>query len=1109
MSAAFDPYHKWLGIPPAEQPPNHYRLLAIPLFETDADVIDAAADARMTHLRTFSAGKNGPIAQKLLNEVSAARVTLLNPQARAAYDAQLQSQLAALEAARLHAQQAQMPPPVLPPAVDPAGEATFSFNSPQAGPAFEIVATSHQARRSGGATFLLLALVGILAVSASLGGLWYVLRGRNTDTTIVENPIAPLATGDATNPLPATTPTGGGTETPAATTETSSASPATTPPSTTPGAEGSTNAPSDSSPTASAGSSSPNGSTPGPSAPADPPEPGVGIVELKGHKGPVLSVDFSANGQLAVSGGEDKTVRVWDVERRLAIRLFEGMPSAVRCVRMSADGQFIAIACPEPEPLLRVWHVERPGAAVDLRLEGEIESFAMSPDGGVIVAGREGLVQVFNTRSGMEISQYEVNGHSTAIAREGQRIYAAGPGNVIRRFDLGQPDPTEFPGVPSQIVAIAVSADDAMLLSGGNDRMLRLWDTMRRDQVLNVRTQEDIRSVSLNGDSRRCAVLGESSVTVWELPSRQPLFTRNQSGDCPPVISADGCKLLTGDADGAVLLVSLPVAPPAPTQPQRMLEDEPSMPQDGDEPAPRNGNLGDLVSAPPREKLEPPSQVEVAEAMQQLQEIYPKTEAKSAEEQAQLALRLLQLATASDEPAARYALFQFAAELGQRAGDARLVDRALSQLASWYTVDVVPLKLKALTQIAKGAKDEGTIDALVAVSLTVAEAGMDAGQLEGVGDLLDAVAAACAKPAGRRHAKVVAELRNEVAKAKKPWAAAQLAKTKLEAEPDNAEAKTTLGAWTAFHAGDWSTGLPLLAQGSDEKLKTLAEQDLTAEQAGPREQLAAADAWYDAAQSAAEGLKPAMLRRAGHWYQAVLPMVKQQIARLKIEGRLEEIGKVASSGDAGSGAGELKVGKVYYLLGLTDLSRDVMSGDWLQRRESIRTETPHFANRFMLPVELDGSYEFEFDFTAPEGQVVAWLPVGDRSCQLWINVSAGGRGGPVSGLSLVDGATANRNQTRTPMPKLDWSKRHTVVARVEQSGEKATIDVTFDGKQLLTWRGQHEQLSVDPRNALRDSKCPGLGANNAPILFHIARLKLLDGSGMLMTSPAAPSFGQF
>mgnify|MGYP001446848472 CR=1 FL=1 len=38
----FDPYHKWLGIPPHDQPADHYRLLGIERFENDVDVISLA-----------------------------------------------------------------------------------------------------------------------------------------------------------------------------------------------------------------------------------------------------------------------------------------------------------------------------------------------------------------------------------------------------------------------------------------------------------------------------------------------------------------------------------------------------------------------------------------------------------------------------------------------------------------------------------------------------------------------------------------------------------------------------------------------------------------------------------------------------------------------------------------------------------------------------------------------------------------------------------------------------------------------------------------------------------------------------------------------------------
>lgn len=86
----FDPYHKWLGIPPREQPPNHYRLLGIAEFESDADVIEAAADQRMSFLQSLASGPHVDDSQRLLNEVAAARLCLLNPDRKSEYDRRLQ-----------------------------------------------------------------------------------------------------------------------------------------------------------------------------------------------------------------------------------------------------------------------------------------------------------------------------------------------------------------------------------------------------------------------------------------------------------------------------------------------------------------------------------------------------------------------------------------------------------------------------------------------------------------------------------------------------------------------------------------------------------------------------------------------------------------------------------------------------------------------------------------------------------------------------------------------------------------------------------------------------------------------------------------------------------
>jgi uncharacterized protein YkwD len=93
MPGSFDPYHKWLGIPPKDQPPNRYRLLAVDLFESDPDVIASAADQRMAHVRSFQTGRHAALSQQILNEIAAARVCLLNAEKKTAYDRQLREQL--------------------------------------------------------------------------------------------------------------------------------------------------------------------------------------------------------------------------------------------------------------------------------------------------------------------------------------------------------------------------------------------------------------------------------------------------------------------------------------------------------------------------------------------------------------------------------------------------------------------------------------------------------------------------------------------------------------------------------------------------------------------------------------------------------------------------------------------------------------------------------------------------------------------------------------------------------------------------------------------------------------------------------------------------------
>lgn len=1089
MSAEFDPYYKWLGIPPAEQPPNLYRLLAIPLFEPDADVIDAAADGRMTHLRTFSAGKNGPLAQRLLNEVAAARVTLLNPQTRAAYDNQLRIYFAHIAAQ----QQAALPPP--PPTAQP---------DQPAAPAFEIDAGNYSAGRQRGTPILLIAFVLCLAIGGTVGGAWYVMRGMKSNDTVVENPTVPT-NGDPANAIanppaagenPDTPPTTGvppassenGTEVPAPTSD--------PPPAGVDQGEPATPA-------------TPVAETPAATTPdATPPVPeGRTIVDWPGHTAAVRSVDLSADGRFAVSGGDDKSIRVWDVASGKTVKLFQDFPGAIRELRIGGDGQIVAAAC-DGEQLVRVWQIDRPAEAALISTEAPFDHFDLSSNGQFVVIGGESFTLVFEA-NGRQLQRIPRDGYDVAITADGSKVALGGFHKVVQVHDSQTgSEVARFAGHTDAIRALSFSDDGRLLASAGPDGTVRVWDlasTGLRGGVADS-AKRPIGDVGMSRDGRRVVATAGTQITVTDVSDAKTVYSTTGNA---AALSSDGNSLLVGREDGLLQLVSLP---PLPADPNAVAA---TVPQAGglDNPASMDDRPENDPPVVIERKPVPPSD-EVAKATKDLQEIYPKSEAKTPDDQLQLVDRVVPLALNAADPVEQYALLQFALSMAQGGGDARKMLAVIDTSAARFEIDPLETQVRELIAFAKGAKSEAMVDSLVGAATAVVDRAVAEGRMQEAGDLLDALVSACQKPIGKRHAKAMVELRSELAKEKKAWQAVNQARTTLENAPDDAAANLAVGRYEALQLEHWDVGLPHLARGSDEKLKTLAEQDLAAAEAGPREKLAIGDAWFEAAGSASPDERPAMLRRAGYWYREILPMVKQELARLRLTNRLEEIDLAPRRGQAVGEDRALPFGKWVYLLGATNLTRDAMGGsDWVKRREAVATSSNSPDGRFMLPVYLDGSYEFEFDFTAPQGHITAWLPVGERGCQLWFAQATG----DLSGLSWIDGNGADRNQTKTGVPKVDWTKPHRLSVQVQQEAEQATIVVHFDDRPYLRWKGPHASLRGDRMNGIRDYRRIGLGSWNSPITFHSARVKLLSGKGRLTESPvpnlskppASSTFGDF
>jgi len=86
---AFDAYHKWLGIPPEQQPPHYYQLLGISVNEEDPEVIETAAQRQRAIVEENLHGSHRKAANQLIFEIDEAELTLSSPELREEYNRQV------------------------------------------------------------------------------------------------------------------------------------------------------------------------------------------------------------------------------------------------------------------------------------------------------------------------------------------------------------------------------------------------------------------------------------------------------------------------------------------------------------------------------------------------------------------------------------------------------------------------------------------------------------------------------------------------------------------------------------------------------------------------------------------------------------------------------------------------------------------------------------------------------------------------------------------------------------------------------------------------------------------------------------------------------------
>jgi WD40 repeat protein len=275
----------------------------------------------------------------------------------------------------------------------------------------------------------------------------------------------------------------------------------------------------------------PAGEPPGVRGGGEKPAPAPPAEErrFEGHSGRVTCLAVSPNGRHLLTGGEDRSVRLWDLATGKELKRFTGHEGsgAIRSVAFSADSQKAASADANGQEF--VWGVENLQIHRSLHVGGNpaIEGAAFAPDGQSVLLGAGTTLFFQELGEGGKLHGHVCRHgaiHGVAWSHDGSVAALGEAAGSVRLWDpFVRKEVGILPVHKGAVLSVAFAPKTFLLLSAGDDRDVVVWDVKmgvlrRRLKGHNGR----VRSVAFSPDGQ-LAVSGsqDTTVRVWNLKTRQ------------------------------------------------------------------------------------------------------------------------------------------------------------------------------------------------------------------------------------------------------------------------------------------------------------------------------------------------------------------------------------------------------------------------------------------------------------------------------------------------------------------------------------------------------------------------------------------------------------
>ena len=244
------------------------------------------------------------------------------------------------------------------------------------------------------------------------------------------------------------------------------------------------------------------------------------VSTLKRPNAQINSIAFSPEGAFLASGGDDRILRLWDVQTQQRIAAFEHIPG---------DG----------------W-----GAS-------QITSVVFSPEGLTLASAGYLSIKLWDIHARREIAtlQHDDWVQTVGFSPNGEHLATGDAKGSVRVFDIEKRDViARLQGDTQNVYSVVFSPDGRNLATAGYDGEIKLWRTSDWSLLGTLQNPGTAFTLDFSPDGKALLSTGHEVVTLWSVESGEEItsLTGHSGWVNSAAFSTDGKSVVSGGNDGTV-----------------------------------------------------------------------------------------------------------------------------------------------------------------------------------------------------------------------------------------------------------------------------------------------------------------------------------------------------------------------------------------------------------------------------------------------------------------------------------------------------------------------------------------------------------------------------